>query len=160
MLQKFAPFIATGFGSGYLPKAPGTWGSLVGLLLVFLTLPFGMEGLAFLTVLSVIIGIWSSTIVMKDLEDPDPSIIVIDEIAGIFLTFLLIACFNGPLSLFHLGLGFCTFRLFDIWKPFPISWVDQNFAKSKKYAPIGVMLDDLLAALPAAFVVLVIIAAF
>lgn len=126
-------FLATGFYSGYSPVAPGTAGSLlvVVLFLFFPSIPIGYHLL--LISLMVFLGIWSSSRVATDLGK-DPSIVVIDEMTGMF-----IAIFACPRTLIVLFLGFFLFRFFDILKPFPIRNVE------KLSGGLGIMLDDIIA---------------
>lgn len=149
----FSYIIATGLGTGLLPKAPGTWGSLLGAALAFLA--YGAGGVHGLMVvfLMTTFGGWVATeqvLKAKNFEDPDPNYIVIDEIAGISLTLILIHVVRGYIFPDIFFISFLLFRIFDILKPFPISWVDHKLAKKPKTAALGVMLDDLLAAFPAA----------
>ena len=134
-------FLAFGFGSGLAPKAPGTAGSLVGVALGWFTvsLPFGWR-IAILTVL-IGAGIWICGESARRIGVHDHPGIVWDEIAGMYMTLLVIP----P----HIGLyvlAFGLFRLFDIWKPWPIRDLDHRLAGGA-----GIMLDDLIAALYAAF---------
>lgn len=129
--------IATGLYSGYLPKAPGTWGSLLGLIIFLplsrLVLP------AYLAVVAglFVVGFLCAGSAEKFLDRKDPGVVVIDEIVG-----LLIALAGAPASPLLLGLGFALFRFFDILKPFPIRWVDQRVNGG-----LGIMLDDVVAGL-------------
>lgn len=154
MMLSFAYFIATGFGSGRLPKAPGTWGSIVGLGLCFAVYSLsGLCGLLVLTILTTLSGWWASHFILtRHFADPDPCYIVMDEIAGIALTLLLsVYTLNGA-SFDMFIIGFFMFRLFDIWKPWPISWIDHALTKTPKQAAVGIMIDDLLAAIPATLI--------
>jgi phosphatidylglycerophosphatase A len=127
--------IATGFYSGYLPKAPGTWGSLVGLLIFFLlhTLSLGI----YLAVVAGIflIGTFAAGEAEKIMDHPDPGLVVIDEIAGMLVTMTAV-----PATPLAMALGFVLFRIFDIWKPFPVNFFDQRF-----HGGLGIMLDDIVA---------------
>lgn len=127
--------IATGFYSGYLPKAPGTWGSLVGLLLFLLlqnlSLHFYLAAVAGL----FIVGSFAAGETEKILDTRDPGIVVIDEIVGMLIAFTAI-----PLTPLNLLLGFIIFRIFDIAKPFPIRLIDQRY-----HGGLGIMLDDVVA---------------
>lgn len=157
-------FLASGFYSGYLPKAPGTWGTLVGLPICWLLLLYGLDALYWSTLICFFVGWFCSHVLTLDpLSDPDPSYIVIDEIAGIMLTLALslsvlgispteIRVWNFQTILFW-GAVFCSFRLFDIWKPFPINWIDDRLAQTRCWRGFGVMIDDILAAIPAAIIV-------
>ncbi|HNX68768.1 MAG TPA: phosphatidylglycerophosphatase A [Candidatus Omnitrophota bacterium] len=116
-------------GVGFLPKAPGTWGSLFGLLLVFLTRWNGyLYGMVF-----IFLMVWGALAYRKITDpDPDPQYIVIDEVCGIFVTFMLI-----PWTWVTASLGFLLFRLFDIFKPFPI----RSLERIPGYW--GILADDL-----------------
>ena len=172
--------LATMYGVGLVKFAPGTAGSLVAALLAWgiLQLPDGWAILAVGTILFTVLGTRSATRYMAEHDTAhDPSEIVIDELAGQWLTYLICAVvlriyfyahssddilslhhgYAIPalllriLSLFHghilpvfLLLGFILFRLFDIIKPWPISWFDNHI-----HGGWGVMADDLVAAIPA-----------
>ena len=135
-------FIATGAGSGYLPKAPGTWGTLVGLLLWW---PLaGLSLAAYLAAVAVlfIVGVASAGAAEKILDRGDPGVVVIDEIVGV-----LIALAAVPLHPVAALAGFALFRLFDIAKPFPVGWLDRHL-----HGGLGIMLDDVAAGLYALLV--------
>ncbi|MEW6221277.1 MAG: phosphatidylglycerophosphatase A [Thermodesulfobacteriota bacterium] len=130
--------IATGGYAGYLPGMPGTWGSLVGLGLFILAaslLPAGVLPWLLAGVIAVAVAAAGSA--EKILDRRDPSVVVIDEIAGMLVT--LAGQPNEPL--FWLA-GFVLFRLFDITKPFPIRWVDRVVQGG-----LGIVGDDLVAGL-------------
>ena len=135
-------FIATGAGSGYLPKAPGTWGTLVGLLLWWplarLSLTVYLAAVAAL----FLVGVASAGAAEKILDRGDPGVVVIDEIVGV-----LIALTAVPLHPAAAFAGFALFRLFDIAKPFPVGWVDRHL-----HGGLGIMLDDVVAGLYALLV--------
>ena len=128
-------FIATGCYSGYLPKAPGTWGSLVGLALFFLLHTLSLE--VYLAVVTgiFIIGTFAAGEAEKIMDRKDPGLVVIDEIVGMLITMIAI-----PATPLAMALGFVLFRIFDIWKPFPIRLIDQRF-----HGGLGIMLDDVVA---------------
>lgn len=151
-------FLASGFYTGYLPYMPGTWGSLVGILLAWPLMSYGWEIFLTAAIFTFLLG-WflSQKLTQETPQDTDPSYIVIDEIAGLFLTYCLISWFLGELSFLALGMGFAAFRLFDIWKPFPINWVDKNLSKFPSMVGLSVMLDDILAAIPAACLTILIL---
>lgn len=132
--EKAILFLAFGFGSGFIRPAPGTWGTLPGLAIAALVMPFPALHLITLIVVTVL-GIWLCQVASELLGVHDHGGIVIDEIAGILLTLLFIE----PTWL-SLGLGFFWFRLFDILKPWPIREVDQRVGGG-----LGIMLDDLIA---------------
>ncbi len=127
--------IATGFYSGYLPKAPGTWGSLVGLALFFLLHTLSLE--VYLAVVAgiFVLGTFAAGEAEKIMDRKDPGLVVIDEIVGMLITMIAI-----PATPLAMTLGFILFRIFDIWKPFPIRLIDQRF-----HGGLGIMLDDVVA---------------
>jgi len=134
--NRFAWVLSVWFGAGLLPKAPGTWGSIAALPLAYALAHWGsLEILAGATIAVFVIGVWSSEITSRDMGVSDPSEIVIDEVAGQWLTLLVV-----PPDLFLYACGFILFRLFDIWKPWPISWADQKIKGG-----MGIMLDDIIA---------------
>jgi phosphatidylglycerophosphatase A len=111
--------IATAGGAGFAPKAPGTAGSIVGVLIYVLI--EALHGAAYYPhaiIFLLIVGIWASSRV-EHLWGHDAQRIVIDEVVGQMITFG-IAAGRYQLSAFYILLGFGLFRLFDIWKPFPI----------------------------------------
>jgi phosphatidylglycerophosphatase A len=129
-------FIATWFGSGLLPKMPGTWGSLAALPFAwFIDLHFGKPGLAIATFIVFILGVWVSEIFVQRFGGEDPQAIVIDEVAGQWLVLLAV-----PTELLYYAAGFILFRLVDIFKPWPANWADREVKGG-----LGVMLDDVLA---------------
>lgn len=140
----------TFFGSGLSPKAPGTMGTLA-------SLPFGwaiahyisVESLLMVTIAITIIGIFEVNKYEKSSGIHDHQIIVIDETAGVWLTMVIthysVATLHTSWAVWlGLGLSFISFRLFDIWKPSTIGWIDRELNGGA-----GVMLDDILAGLAA-----------
>lgn len=148
-------FIATFGYVGLLPKAPGTWGSLAALpFAVLIHALGGFPALFIATVLVFFLGWWATEVETRGAADHDPSEIVIDEVAGQWIALFPLSgglwMMNSSLAFLPwpgLVFGFVFFRLFDIWKPWPVSWAD------KKSTPLGVMLDDVLAGIMAAVVV-------
>ncbi len=134
--------LASGAGVGYAPKAPGTFGSLLGLALGGLLLPAGHLTLLIFTI--IVAGLGIIAIQKSGSAGSDPGWIVIDEIAGQMLTLLALS----HTSFLGLTLGFVLFRLFDIWKPGPVGWADAI------HNEWGVMGDDLIAGLLALAVLL------
>jgi phosphatidylglycerophosphatase A len=160
--------IATVFGLGYLPKAPGTWGSLAGVVLGWGTMvisrlefdtprpgvPYNSptswwsnfawnEGQIVLVV--SVIGIWAAGRTARYFECHDPQIVVIDEVSGQMISYLGLATPKTfALNWKYLLLGFILFRVFDIWKPFP--------ARQAESLPggLGIMADDWIAGIYAA----------
>lgn len=124
------------FGAGWLPKAPGTWGSLAALPLAWLL--FWVGGSTLLLIAAVIIfglGWWASARVVAQDGADDPGWVVIDEVVGQFLTLCL-----TPPSLISYAVGFALFRLFDIRKPWPVDLADRQIKGG-----FGIMLDDVAA---------------
>jgi phosphatidylglycerophosphatase A len=133
--------ICSFFGAGRLPRAPGTWGSLAALPLIWVLAWAGgawLLGAAMIVLFAV--GWWASDRVVAEDGAEDPSWVVIDEVVGQGLTLLL-----SPPSLWSYAAGFLLFRLFDIKKPWPVSWADAQIKGG-----LGIMLDDVLAAVYAA----------
>jgi phosphatidylglycerophosphatase A len=131
-----AVLIVTGFGSGFLKPAPGTWGTVValGLWWLFLAELGWVEQLAVVAG-TFAVGTWLTHRVGRRYGVHDDPGIVVDEFAGLWLT--LVAAPPGlaaPLA------GFVLFRFIDVMKPWPVSWVDRRVPGA-----LGVMLDDLLA---------------
>ena len=140
-----AGWIACGFGSGLSPVAPGTVGSAAALLPWLALRELAWPWYVLALVAAFALGVWASNIAVARLRIADPGAIVWDEFVGQWIAL-------APLLwLAHdwrwvLG-GFALFRLFDVWKPWPVSWADRNVEGG-----IGVMLDDALAGLGAAVV--------
>jgi phosphatidylglycerophosphatase A len=132
--------LAFGFGTGLAPKAPGTVGSLLGVLLAWATLPLPMNVKLPLAVLLFVIGIWLCGEAGRRLAVHDHPGIVWDEIVAMYLVLLAL-----PATIGYSIAGYLLFRLFDIWKPWPIRDLDHRLGGG-----LGTMLDDLLAALYAA----------
>ena len=132
-------FLAFGFGSGLVPKAPGTAGTLIAVPLVFLLSFLSLSiylALCFAVILS---GVWICHYSAKKLGVHDHPGIVWDEIAGFMITLAGMA-----MSWQNVILGFILFRFFDIVKPWPIKWIDKKVAGG-----IGIMLDDVIAGMMA-----------
>ena len=152
---RFALFVATAAGLGYLPKAPGTWGSLAGVAIYSLIQSFFLPLSTWvryfdmttqtvwiawtavpIAIILAIFGLWSSERTARFAGQKDPQFVVIDEVSGQHLTYLLsLTLLNWK----YLLLGFILFRVFDIWKPFP--------ARQAESLPggWGIMADDWIA---------------
>ncbi len=137
--QNPAYFIAFGFGSGLLPIAPGTWGTLVAIPIYLLIAGYSVKYYLLFTLVAFLLGVWLCGRVAKELGVPDHEGIVWDEVVGYLFTMTM-----APVSLAWMIIGFLLFRLFDIWKPQPIRLVDESLSGG-----LGIMLDDVLAAIPA-----------
>jgi len=139
--------IATALGAGYLPKAPGTWGSVLAVIICIVLHHFLLLSnslLITLTIIFTIIGTWA-TYKLEPMWGEDPSRVVIDEVIGIWITLLFL-----PYSMTTFVLALILFRIFDIWKPL--------FIRKLEKIPygIGVMADDILAGVYANLVLQVI----
>ena len=136
-MVKLARIFTSIFGVGYLPVAPGTWGSLVALPCGYLIITYISIGALFISSIAIfMIGVWSSNLVLRGTDNEDPPHIVIDEFVGQWLTLIAV-----PANIFWYFIAFILFRFFDIFKPWPISWFDKNIKGG-----FGVMLDDVIAA--------------
>ena len=124
--------VATMGGVGRLKPAPGTWGSLVVLPAALL----GPMPALLLAILVTLIGFYAVRHVLRETPDQDPGWIVVDEAAGMLLA---LAGLSVDASIWGVLIAFCLFRVFDIFKPWPISWAD------KQKGAFGVMLDDIVA---------------
>lgn len=128
--------IATWFGTGLIKGAPGTWGSLAALPFAYLIVRWGgLPSLWVATLAVFLAGLWASSRYAKADNRGDPGCVVIDEVVGQWLTLSLIY----P-DVRYYAIGFIAFRLFDIIKPWPISWLDRNIKGG-----IGIMVDDVAA---------------
>ena len=132
MRDRLIKFLATGFGVGNAPIAPGTFGSLLGIAYWWL-----LKGWFYwpVTILVVFLAIWIAGAAAEILRKPDPGCIVIDEICALPIVLAGI----GHVW-WHVALGFVWFRIFDVWKPTPVRQA-QAFSGG-----LGIVLDDLFAA--------------
>lgn len=142
--------IATWFGTGYMKPAPGTWGSAAALPFAWVIAALAgshlMWSLLGATMVVFLIGIVAANRFDAMSGGHDASEIVVDEVAGVWLTLAFV-----PLDPVLYGIGFLLFRIFDILKPWPIRWADRTINGG-----LGVMIDDILAAIPAAGLLVVI----
>ncbi len=130
-------WIASGFGSGLAPVASGTAGSLAALLPWLLLRELPWWGYAASILLAFALGVWAANAVIRALGEEDPGVVVWDEFIGLW-----IALFAVPPGWMWVVAGFALFRLFDIWKPWPVRWADRRVKGG-----FGTMLDDALAGL-------------
>lgn len=136
--MKFERLLCAWFGAGWMKPAPGTWGSAAALPLAWLLWDLGGHpALAGAMGVVFLVGWWASARIVRADGLEDPSWVVIDEVAGQWMVLL----FTEP-SLVDYAIGFALFRLFDIWKPWPVSWADQKIKGG-----LGIMLDDIIAGL-------------
>jgi phosphatidylglycerophosphatase A len=131
---KMVLVLSSWFGLGFLPGAPGTFATLGALPLVAVMNRQGVLYGALSLLAFIMVALWVSERARKFLLQDDPREIVIDEVAGLLVTFFLL-----PLSWLSLPLGFVLFRVFDITKPFPIRRLE------KIRGGAGILLDDILA---------------
>ncbi|WP_367680398.1 phosphatidylglycerophosphatase A [Candidatus Fukatsuia anoeciicola] len=136
--------IATGFGSGLFPVGLGTVGSLVAILFWLLLILLPWQFYFLFVIFSISIGIYLCQRTAKDTQIHDDSRIVWDEFVGIWITFIALPINNWQ----WVTIGFVIFRLFDIWKPWPICWCDRNLQGG-----LGIMIDDIIAGLFAAAII-------
>lgn len=127
--------LAFGFGSGLFPKAPGTAGTLLGVLAWIFLVKLSLVTCIIIIVIAALAGIYFCGKTARDLNVHDHSGIVWDEIVGIWLAMILV-----PATWGWFLVSFLLFRFLDILKPWPISWIDKNISGG-----IGIMADDLLA---------------
>ena len=127
--------MATGFFIGTVPVAPGTFGSLIGLPVCFLLSRLNILQSVICILVFILFAIWIASAAEKILKQKDPGRIVIDEIAGLMVTFA-----GLPFNLKTALGGFIIFRVFDILKPFPIRILDKRVGGGS-----GIVLDDVLA---------------
>jgi phosphatidylglycerophosphatase A len=128
-------FLAYGFGTGLIPFAPGTFGSLIGVALFWFMAPVGAASYAGLVVVMFVAGIFICGQTARDVGSIDPGFIVYDEIVG-----FLVAMYLLPRDLRWIAAGFLVYRIFDIWKPFPIHYIESHLGLGS-----GIMTDDVIA---------------
>ena len=133
-------FLAFGFGTGLAKKAPGTWGTLAGLVVMPLLYMLPLIWALVFIVLAGVFGVWLCGRVADDLGVHDHGGIVWDEMVGIWMTLILL-----PNTWQWWVLGFVLFRVLDILKPWPISVLDRKVAGG-----LGIMVDDMLSGVIAA----------
>ncbi len=128
-------FLAFGFGSGLSPRAPGTAGTLAAIPLYLLLMQLPLAGYLLVLLVISLVGIWICGESSRRLGVHDHGGIVWDEFAGFLLTMIA-----APQGWVWILAGFLLFRLFDIWKPWPIHIIDSQVSGG-----LGIMLDDILA---------------
>mgnify|MGYP003643092542 FL=1 len=151
-------WLGIGLGSGLPRRAPGTWGTVGGLIIAIPLLSLGFIPFLILTILSCILGVWICGRTAELMQGHDDPHIVWDEWAGIWITLLPLSYMgiaddnfwknvSQELSIFAIVVAFILFRFFDIVKPPPIGWADKRVAGG-----LGIMLDDIIAGIMAAVV--------
>lgn len=129
-----AHVLAVWFGCGHVPIAPGTAGTLGAIPLYLLVRPHGLAAVAVTALVVTLVGLWASGVVERRLGSKDPQIVCIDEVAGVFVTWLA-----APPTWTGLIVGVVLFRIFDQFKPWPAR------AAERLGGGAGVMLDDVAA---------------
>jgi len=137
LLKRPICFLGLGFGSGLAPKAPGTFGTLAAIPIYWLMQDLPLMTYLLITIIAFIAGIWICQQTENWLQKEDPSAVVWDEIVGYLVTMIA-----APSGWQWMLIGFVLFRLFDIWKPWPISYLDKNL-----HGGLGIMVDDVVAGL-------------
>ncbi|NQZ52866.1 MAG: phosphatidylglycerophosphatase A [Piscirickettsiaceae bacterium] len=137
LLKRPICFLGLGFGTGLAPKAPGTFGTLAALPIYWLMQDLSLAIYLAITIIAFVVGIWICQKSADWLGSDDPSAVVWDEIVGYLVTMIA-----APTGWQWMLAGFVLFRIFDIWKPWPISWADKNL-----HGGIGIMVDDVIAGL-------------
>lgn len=134
--EKIARALALWFGCGLFPKAPGTAGTLGAVPLYLLLRPLGIPAIAVAAVVLTLVGVWAASDVARTTGLKDPQIVVIDEVAGVHVTWLA-APLVGWRGVVY---GFVLFRLFDQLKPFPARWAERKLPSGW-----GIVMDDVFA---------------
>ncbi|MBK5071822.1 phosphatidylglycerophosphatase A [Budviciaceae bacterium CWB-B4] len=130
-------WLATGFGSGLSPKAPGTFGSLAAIPFFYLLQMLPMPAYLVMLVLTFALGVWACQSATDAIGMDDHGAIVWDEFVGMWIT-----CIALPQGFIWMVAAFVTFRFFDILKPWPIRWFDNHCTGG-----FGIMIDDVIAGL-------------
>lgn len=140
-MARVVTLLATWFGCGRLPGAPGSWGSLAAMPFAWIIVAVtGKPVLVAAAVMLFGIGCWTAGREAQRAGIQDPGWIVIDEVVGQWLTLAV-----APLNIVAYVSGFVLFRLFDVWKPWPVNWAERKFGGG-----FGIMADDVVAAIYAA----------
>jgi phosphatidylglycerophosphatase A len=140
-------FLATGCYLGRVPVAPGTFGSLLGLLICVVLSDIWLISAVLITIAFIGCSVWIADEAEKSLNQEDPGCIVIDEIAGMMVTLI-----GLPFNLFTAAAGFILFRLLDILKPFPIRLIERRLSGG-----VGVVADDVAAGILANIVLRIVL---
>jgi phosphatidylglycerophosphatase A len=143
LLASPAGWIACGFGSGLTPKAQGTFGSLAAIVPWLLLRDLSVPAWLGIIVVAFAIGVWACDVAGRILGVDDHRSLVWDEFVGLWITLLpaVVAPWWAVIA------GFLLFRVFDVWKPWPIAWFDRRVKGG-----FGVMLDDVIAGIFAGIV--------
>lgn len=143
--ERLARVLALWFGCGLFPRAPGTAGTLGAVPLYLALRPLGIPAVAVAAIVLTFVGVWSASHVARTTGLKDPQIVVIDEVAGVHVTWLA-APLVGWQGVVY---GFLLFRLFDQLKPWPARWAERNLPSGW-----GIVFDDIFAGVWGALVLL------
>jgi phosphatidylglycerophosphatase A len=127
--------VATWFGCGLVPKAPGTVGTLGAVPLYLLAFRGGRVGVASTAIAVTLVGVWAASVVARELGKKDPQIVVVDEVAGLLVTMIPVTV----LSWRTMAIGFAVFRVLDVVKPWPVRSLERL------PAGWGIVFDDVAA---------------
>ncbi|PIE41184.1 MAG: phosphatidylglycerophosphatase A [Gammaproteobacteria bacterium] len=130
-------FLAIGLGSGAAPKAPGTWGTVAAAILYIPLSDLNLTAYLAVIVVAALVGVYLCGKTSADWGVHDHGAIVWDEFVGFWITMIAV-----PFTWYWLLAGFALFRLFDIWKPWPIQYFDKHV-----HGGLGIMVDDIIAGL-------------
>lgn len=136
-------FVAFGLGSGAVPFAPGTFGTLMAIPFYLLIRPLPLTLYIAVVIAFIVFSSWVCDRVSHELKEHDHPGMCIDEFAGFFVTMI-----NAPHGVGWIVLGFLLFRLFDIWKPWPIRYLDEHV-----HGGFGMVLDDVVAGVFGAIII-------
>ena len=139
--------LASGFGTGYAPVVPGTVGTLVAIPLWWLCSGLAPVIYGLISLAGFMLGVWVCSRAMSITGEHDNPEIVIDEVVGYFVALAFV-----PIDTVWVIVSFFVFRVFDVFKPWPINWLDRNVSGG-----FGVMLDDLVAGVFTAVVVMLLV---
>lgn len=143
-MKRLAHVLAVWFGCGHVPIAPGTAGTLGAIPLYLLVRPYGRAAVLATALIVTAVGVWAASIVAEEKQAKDPQIVVIDEVAGVLVTWLA-----APATTAGLVWGVVLFRVFDQLKPWPARWAERRLPGGW-----GIVLDDVFAGLWGAAVLL------
>jgi phosphatidylglycerophosphatase A len=145
LLTRPVQLLALGFGSGLAPKAPGTFGTLAAIPFFFLLLMLPVWDYVLVVIVCSVLGIYFCQSAADDFGVHDHPAIVWDEFVGLWISLFPLAFVR--FEWYWVVVGFLLFRLFDILKPWPISYIDKHV-----HGGLGIMLDDVLAGFAAALI--------
>lgn len=140
-------FLAIGLGSGAAPKAPGTWGTVAAAVLYVPLSSLSLTAYLAVIVVAALVGIYLCGKTSEDWGVHDHGGIVWDEFVGFWITMIAV-----PFTWYWLLIGFALFRLFDIWKPWPIKYFDKHV-----HGGLGIMIDDIIAGFFALFILQILV---